>query len=95
MAEEISPEQEGSWWVYVLSSRVGRTYVGATVDPDRRLRQHNGEEPGGAAHTRAGRPWSLERLHGPFADRSEAQRIEARVKRLTGRARIDWEPPGE
>ena len=86
--------EEKTWWVYVLTSRKlpCRTYVGSTVDPQRRLRQHNGEESGGAANTRAGRPWRIGRLHGPYPDRSAAQRIEAEIKRRSGRERVRWEP---
>jgi predicted GIY-YIG superfamily endonuclease len=81
------------WWVYVLTSSGGGrgtrcTYVGSTVDPKRRVRQHNGQQPGGAARTRAGRPWRLARLHGPFPDRSAAQRVEALLKKRRGTARL-------
>jgi structure-specific endonuclease subunit SLX1 len=40
-----------SWNVYLLVSNTGLTYVGATVDLDHRLRQHNGEIKGGAKAT--------------------------------------------
>ena len=42
-----------SWFVYLLSTVDApiRTYVGATLDIDRRLRQHNGELAGGARAT--------------------------------------------
>jgi len=39
------------FFVYVLQCSDGSTYVGATVDPDHRLRQHNGEIKGGAHAT--------------------------------------------
>ncbi len=41
------------WFVYLLSTCEDpiRTYVGATIDVDRRLRQHNGELSGGAKAT--------------------------------------------
>jgi structure-specific endonuclease subunit SLX1 len=38
-------------FVYVLESTDRATYVGATVDLDHRLRQHNGELVGGARAT--------------------------------------------
>lgn len=46
------------WWCYALRSTVsGRTYVGSTNDPARRLRQHNGWRSGGARATATSRPW--------------------------------------
>lgn len=78
-----------SWWVYVLVSADGaRTYVGITVDRERRLSQHNGDAPGGARSTRAGRPWTLGASYGPFEDRGAASRVEYRVKRARGEARL-------
>ncbi len=77
------------WYVYVLVSQTGqRTYVGISTDPDRRLLQHNGERPGGARSTRAGRPWQHARLHGPFETRGEALRIERSLKQRRGPARL-------
>lgn len=42
-----------SWYVYLLATVLepSKTYVGATIDIDRRLRQHNGELGGGAVAT--------------------------------------------
>jgi len=38
-------------YCYFLYTDEGQTYIGATVDPDRRLRQHNQEIVGGARAT--------------------------------------------
>lgn len=62
-----------------------RTYVGATVNPDRRLRQHNGEISGGARATK-GRAWTRQFLVGGFGDEREALRFEWRWKWLTRQA---------
>lgn len=78
-----------AWVVYVLvSADERRTYVGITTDLDRRLQQHNGDAPGGARSTRSGRPWRLAVTHGPFHERGLALRVEARIKRARGRARL-------
>ena len=84
-----------SWFVYVLVSTVSnRTYVGITVDPDRRLQEHNGELPGGAKYTRAWRPWRIARVHGPMTSRSEASRLEHQIKQEVGKRRllVEWNP---
>lgn len=71
------------WFCYMLERVDGRrTYVGATVDPDRRLRQHNGELAGGARATRGG-VWRRRYLVGGFADERDALRFEWRWKYLT------------
>jgi len=70
----------------MLQSTDGRrTYVGATVNPDRRLRQHNGEISGGARATK-GRAWKRQFLVGGFVDECEALRFEWRWKWLTRQA---------
>jgi predicted GIY-YIG superfamily endonuclease len=79
------------WHVYVLlSAGDSSTYVGITTDLERRLKQHNGELPGGARSTTRGRPWRVARTHGPFPDRAEAQATEYRIKRKRGSERLTW-----
>lgn len=79
------------WFVYILATEDDRaTYVGATVDPDRRLRQHNKEIKGGARATGArvasGHQWRrLCRVVG-FPDNHAALSFEWRLKSLTRRS---------
>lgn len=73
------------WFCYMLEAVDGgraKTYVGATVNPDRRLRQHNGELSGGARAT-SGRRWARRFLVGGFPDERAALRFEWRWKYLT------------
>jgi putative endonuclease len=82
------------WYAYVLVSARGRTYVGTTTDVARRLRQHNGELVGGARSTRAGRPWMIGRVLGPFDGRGPALRVELALRRVRGVRRLSIGDPG-
>jgi structure-specific endonuclease subunit SLX1 len=82
--EEIVTEKP--WFCYMLASNDGKkTYVGATIDPNRRLRQHNGELVGGARATK-GRAWTRKFLVGGFDCERAALRFEWRWKYLTRQA---------
>jgi structure-specific endonuclease subunit SLX1 len=75
------------WHCYLLVSSEGQTYVGATVDPDRRLRQHNREISGGARATgmkvAEGQTWSRFCLVSGFPDNHAALQFEWRWKSLS------------
>jgi predicted GIY-YIG superfamily endonuclease len=75
--------------VYLLMSN-HHTYIGATCDPDRRLRQHNGILKGGARATR-GKVWMRILYVSGFPTWSEALRFEWKWKRcgrgINGRVR--------
>ncbi len=82
---------ESDWYLYVLVSKdEARTYVGVSLDPERRLLEHNGERPGGAKSTRAGRPWKIGATYGPYPDRASVQRAEHALKKRRGRDRLGW-----
>lgn len=89
LSSATTMSSDRTWWVYVLVSGARRrTYVGISVDVDRRLQEHNGVRCGGAKATRAGRPWRIHRRFGPYATRGEAQRIEAFIKKLPHTAKM-------
>ncbi|XP_074581205.1 uncharacterized protein LOC141837726 [Curcuma longa] len=62
-SEEELQEGKGFFACYLLASlcprHKGRTYIGFTVNPRRRIRQHNGEIRCGASRTKRGRPWEM------------------------------------
>ena len=74
-------------YVYLLMSTSGSTYVGATVDLDRRLRQHNKEIKGGAHATGAkvsrGETWIRACHVSGFPDWPAALQFEWRWKQLS------------
>jgi putative endonuclease len=77
------------WWVYMVRCADGTIYTGCTTDLRRRVRQHNGELRGGAKYTASRRPV---RLMGTCQadDRSSAQSIEIKLKRLTRAEKLSW-----
>ena len=77
------------WYVYIIWSPAGRTYVGKTNDVRRRLRQHNGEISGGARATSRGGPWTLAATISGFRDERTALRAEWRLKHPCGGSRKD------
>ena len=87
-----------SFFVYLLLSSPNRnaTYVGATVDLDRRLRQHNKEITGGAHATgikvAKGETWiRVAHIEG-FPDWQSALQFEWRWKQLTRKMTISVHP---
>lgn len=54
-----------------------RTYIGFTVNPSRRLRQHNGDlRYGGACRTKAHRPWATVAVIHGFISKTQALQFE-------------------
>lgn len=67
--------------VYILRCSDGTLYTGISLDPEKRVREHNGS-PKGAKYTRSRRPVSLvyqERCE----TKSDALKQEAAIKKLS------------
>lgn len=84
-------------YVYLLVSTKGATYVGATVDLNRRLRQHNKEIKGGAHATSAkvakGETWRRHCYVSGFPNWSAALQFEWRWKQITRKQRKEHKEP--
>ena len=83
-------------YVYLLLSSDNATYVGATVDLDRRLRQHNKELKGGAHATGAkvekGETWIRAAHVRGFPDWQAALQFEWRWKQLSRKLPAKMDP---
>jgi predicted GIY-YIG superfamily endonuclease len=81
-----------SWVVYCLATTKEPicTYIGATVDADRRLAQHNGEQKGGAKATgrRPGEWYRVCHVIG-FADNHQALSFEWHWKYYSKKIKAD------
>lgn len=78
-----------NWHVYILQCADGTLYCGITTDPAVRLARHNGELPGGARYTSGRRPVRLEAC-AQAGSRSEAARLEHRIKKLPRQRKIPF-----
>lgn len=85
-AQENTKEGKESF-VYCLQSTKGATYIGATIDVLRRLRQHNQELKGGAHATSAkvnhGESWEVVVYVSGFPTWNAALQFEWRWKQLS------------
>ncbi len=74
-------------FVYFIQSTNGSTYIGATVNLDKRIRQHNKEIKGGASATSIkvlqGEVWSYVCYVENFPTWNEALKFEWRWKQLS------------
>ena len=75
-------ETTAIWYLYILDCDGRAYYTGITTDADRRTRQHqSGRSPGASATRGFSR---IERVYTvAIGSRSEAQRAEYRLKRLS------------
>ena len=80
-------EKNNNFYVYLLEATNGSTYVGATVDLDHRLRQHNCEIKGGAVATsvkvKRGETWTRVCHVAGFPSWQAALQFEWRWKQLS------------
>lgn len=85
-----------SFFVYLLVSTKGNTYVGATVDLTRRLRQHNKEIKGGAHATgikvSQGETWTRAAHVSGFPDWPAALQFEWRWKQISRKYGVNINP---
>ncbi len=83
-------------FVYLLVSTNGNTYVGATVDLERRLRQHNKEIKGGAHATgikvAQGEIWTRACHVSGFPDWKSALQFEWRWKQISRKLSLSIPP---
>ncbi len=74
-------------YVYFIKSTTGSTYIGATVNLDKRIRQHNKEIKGGATATSIkvlqGELWSYHCYVENFPSYNEALKFEWRWKQIS------------
>ena len=75
------------WYVYRVECADGSLYSGITTDVDRRLLEHNYSFKS-AKYTRSRRPVRLVRSK-EVANRSEASKEEARIKKLKRASKLE------
>ncbi|MGE5626241.1 MAG: GIY-YIG nuclease family protein [Bacillota bacterium] len=75
------------WWVYVIECESGAWYTGVSNDVERRFRQHADSK--GAKYFRLDHPKRVV-AGAACADRGEAQKLEASLKKLPRELKREW-----
>lgn len=92
----MESKPENQYFVYLLVSSDDSTYIGATVDLERRLRQHNKEIKGGAHATgikvSKGEVWERAAYVSGFPDWQSALQFEWRWKQISRKLPIKLFP---
>ena len=70
---------------FIYSSKLNKYYVGACIDLDRRLNEHN---IGHSKFTSTGLPWEL-KYKKEFSTLVEAKQYEAKIKKMKSRKYIE------
>ena len=85
------------FYVYFIESTNGSTYIGATIDLNKRIRQHNKELKGGAMATslkvNIGETWKYKCYVENFPSWNEALKFEWRWKQIS--RQIQKSKPGQ
>lgn len=79
-SRQLPAKTSGNWFVYMVKCCDQTLYTGITVDPQRRLSEHNGVLA--AKYTRSRQPVELVYLE-EVSNRSEASKREYAIKKLT------------
>ncbi|MDP6923621.1 MAG: GIY-YIG nuclease family protein [Candidatus Scalindua sp.] len=70
-----------NWFLYLIRCKNGRLYTGITTDVERRFEEHESGDKKGSKYLRGKTPLELV-LKKKVGDRSMAQKIEARIKKM-------------
>ena len=80
---------EQGWFLYCLRTRTDQIYTGISTNPERRLRQHNGDLAGGAKALRGQRPVTLI-YQQTYPCRSSASKAEYQFKQFSRQQKEDY-----
>ena len=91
MAAALTAEGNKLWILYMIRARDQSLYTGITTDPERRLIEHNCSAETGSKGAKALRGKGPLKLvyQAEIGDRSEAQKMEYKVKQLS-KAQKEW-----